>query len=113
MKGAPRLACLLASLMRGPKTMAEIGADIGLVKRTEHRLRLQLDALYDMGVIYIPSWASAVSPRYALQPGEPFVLPDAPKPETAAQIGARLGLAENTIHVRRGKLKRTAQVGAS
>lgn len=70
-----RAATILAAFMRHKQlTKSQLAKALHLTK-IDH-LTLWIDQWYDQGVIYICGWMSKYSPIYALQPNEPFGIPD-------------------------------------
>lgn len=78
---------IVALLMWGPKT----ARDISLARRpdnpkaAENSVYRQLELLHSEGVVYVKEYLQTVEAKkpaavYAMQPGEPFGLPDAVRP---------------------------------
>ena len=95
---------VLAGLLWGSKTITELGEYVGLRQRSAHRLLKHLRQFRAAGVVYVSGYSVRLTPVYAVQP-KPFAVPDAVRPETAAMIGARLGIGASAVRKRRHALR--------
>lgn len=81
-------AVVAAEIMRGPRSLKALCLALGLRDRSTDIPRKYVDSFKAQGLIYVHSWYHNRNELWAWQP-QPFFLPDAPKPLTAAERAAR------------------------
>jgi hypothetical protein len=100
----------IAALMKGPKSVADLCEYQQVLVRNAAPIRTFLRAAHEAGIVRIAGYRQCGSTAktmviWGMQPS-PFSLQDHPKPETAAQIGRRLGVKAATIYKRRNDRRR-------